>query len=139
MVCAVNIGDLSNECDVPTQTIRFYEKRGLLPEPQRQPNGYRIYDGTAIDRIAFIRRAQGAGLTLTEIGGVLDVRAEGLTPCTHVSQLLTAKLSDVEVRMRELRILRRELTALIDRGEQLDPADCTEGEICNILGPTSPN
>ena len=137
MVKIVNIGDLSNECDVPTQTIRFYEKRGLLPEPQRQPNGYRIYDQAAIDRIAFIRRAQGAGLTLTEISGVLDVRAEGLTPCTHVSQLLTAKLSDVEVRMRELRILRRELTALIDRGEQLDPADCTDGEICHILGPTS--
>lgn len=134
----VNIGDLSEECGVPTQTIRFYEKRGLLPEPHRQPNGYRVYDKAAIDRIAFIRRAQGAGLTLAEIAGVLDVRAEGRTPCSHVSQLLDAKLSDVDVRMRELRTLRRELTALIDRGEQLDPADCTDGEICHILGPVSP-
>ena len=136
---AVNIGELSNECGVPPQTIRFYEKRGLLPEPQRRPNGYRVYDRTAIDRVAFIRRAQGAGLTLTEIGGVLDVRAEGRAPCNHVSHLLMTKLSDVEARLRELRTLRRELTALIDRGEHLDPADCTDGDICHILGPASTN
>ncbi len=134
----MNIGDLSNECGVPPQTIRFYEKRGLLPEPQRQPNGYRFYDQAAIDRIAFIRRAQRSGLTLTEIGSVLEVRAEGRTPCSHVSQLLTAKLSDVTAQMRELRTLRQELEALIDRSQTLDPADCTDGQICHILGPQQP-
>ncbi len=124
---------------MPPQTIRFYEKRGLLPEPQRQPNGYRFYDQAAIDRIAFIRRAQRSGLTLTEIGSVLEVRAEGRTPCSHVSQLLTAKLSDVTAQMRELRTLRQELEALIDRSQTLDPADCTDGQICHILGPTTTN
>lgn len=132
----MNIGELSRTCDVPTQTIRFYEKRGLLPEPQRRPNGYRQYDSSTADRIAFIRRAQGAGLTLAEIGGVLDVRAEGRTPCSHVSELLTSKLRDVDERMRELRVLRRELTALVDRGRRLDPADCSDGDVCHILGPT---
>ncbi|MEO6653098.1 MAG: heavy metal-responsive transcriptional regulator [Ilumatobacteraceae bacterium] len=134
----MNIGDLSTTCGVPTQTIRFYEKRGLMPEPNRQPNGYRIYDRHAVDRIAFIRRAQRSGLTLSEIGGVLDVRADGRTPCSHVSQLLTSKLRDVKAQMRELRTLRGELEGLIDRSRQLDPADCTDGDICHILGPNTP-
>ncbi|NND73783.1 MAG: heavy metal-responsive transcriptional regulator [Ilumatobacter sp.] len=132
----MNIGELARTCNVPTQTIRFYERRGLLPEPQRQANGYRVYDETSADRIAFIRRAQGAGLTLAEIGSVLDVRAQGQTPCSHVSDLLTSKLREVDQRMRELRVLHVELTALIDRGNHLDPADCTDGDICHILGPT---
>ncbi len=133
----MNIGQLSSLSDVPAQTIRFYEKRGLLPEPQRRANGYRVYDQSAIDRIAFIRRAQRAGLTLNEIGGVLDVRAEGRTPCSHVSQLLTTKLRDVTTQMQELRTLRGELETLIDRSTLLDPADCTDGDICHILGPTT--
>lgn len=135
----MNIGQLASTSGVPAQTIRFYEKRGLLPEPQRQPNGYRVYDRSAIDRIAFIRRAQRSGLTLNEIGGVLDVRAEGRTPCSHVSHLLTTKLIDVTAQMNELRTLRRELETLIDRSRLLDPADCTDGEICHILGPTTSN
>ena len=135
----MNIGQLASTSGVPAQTIRFYEKRGLLPEPQRQPNGYRVYDRSAIDRIAFIRRAQRSGLTLNEIGGVLDVRAEGRTPCSHVSHLLTTKLIDVTAQMNELRTLRRELETLIDRSRLLDPADCTDGEICHIHGPTTSN
>jgi MerR family mercuric resistance operon transcriptional regulator len=129
----MNIGELSAICGVPTQTIRFYERRRLLAEPKRQPNGYRIYDQATADRISFIRRAQRAGLTLTEVRGVLDVRAEGRTPCTHVSQLLTIKLSDVTAQMGELQTLRRELEALIERSQQLDPADCTDDDICHIL------
>ena len=131
----MNIGQLSSTSSVPAQTIRFYERRGLLPEPQRQPNGYRVYDQSAIDRIAFIRRAQRSGLTLNAIGGVLDVRAEGRTPCSHVSQLLDTRLRDVTAQIRELRTLQRELETLIDRSKLLDPADCTDGEICHILGP----
>ncbi len=133
----MNIGDLSRACGVPTQTIRFYEKRGLLPDPQRQPNGYRIYEEAAIGRIAFIRRAQRSGLTLNEICGVLKVRAEGRAPCSHVSTLLSSKLFDVTTQLRELRTLRNELEALIDRSQQLDPADCAGDQICHILGPVN--
>lgn len=129
----MNIGDLSQTCGVPTQTIRFYEKRGLLPEPERQPNGYRTYDQATVERVSFIRRAQGASLTLAEIGSVLELRAEGRTPCTHVSQLLATKLDDVEERISELRTLRKELTSLIDSSQHLDPADCTDRDICHIL------
>ncbi len=129
----VKIGELANACDVPTQTIRFYEKRGLLPEPTRLPNGYRSYDDSTIERITFIRRSQAAGLTLAEIGGVLNVRAEGNTPCSHVSALLTSKLTEVQDRIAELTALQVELSGLVKRSKQLDPADCTAGQICHIL------
>ena len=131
----MKIGDLATECGVPTPTIRFYEKRRLMPEPHRAPNGYRTYDQASVERVAFIRRAQSAGLTLSEISGVLDVRAEGRAPCGHVSELLGLKLREVEARISELRVLRGELMALVERSENLDPADCTAGDICHILQP----
>lgn len=129
----MKIGELASACDVPTQTIRFYEKRGLLPEPTRLPNGYRSYGDATVERITFIRRSQAAGLTLAEIGGVLNVRAKGNAPCSHVSDLLATKLVDVHDRIAELTVLQEELTALVERSKQLDPADCTAGQICHIL------
>ena len=129
----MKIGELANACDVPTQTIRFYEKRRLLPEPPRLPNGYRSYDDATVERITFIRRSQAAGLTLAEIAGVLNVRAEGRAPCLHVSELLTTKLSDVQDRIAELTALKVELSGLVERSKQLDPTDCTAGQICHIL------
>lgn len=129
----MKIGELATACDLPAQTIRFYEKRGLLPEPKRLPNGYRSYDDVIVERIAFIRRSQAAGLTLAEIGGVLNVRAEGNAPCSHVSELLTTKLGKIQDRIDELTALKVELSALVERSKQLDPADCTAGQICHIL------
>ncbi len=131
----MKIGDLATECGIPTQTIRFYEKRRLLPIAQRAANGYRVYDQEAVDRVQFIRRAQAAGLTLAEIHGILDVRADGHAPCAHVSDLLDAKLQEVDQRMAELAVLRADLTALIDRSHTLDPADCPPSDICQILQP----
>lgn len=131
---AMNIGELATRCQVPAQTIRFYEREGLLPEAERRPNGYRVYDEPAERRLDFIRRAQGAGLTLAEIRGILDVRAAGRTPCNHVIELLADKLDDVDERLRELRVLRAELTELAARASELDPADCTDDDICHILG-----
>jgi DNA-binding transcriptional MerR regulator len=88
-----------------------------------------------VDRVQFIQRAQAAGLTLAEIGGVLEVRAEGEPPCEHVTALLESKLGDVDRRIEELGLLRRDLIGLIDRSHRLDPAECDEGSICHILIP----
>ena len=129
----MKIGELAATCALPTQTIRYYERRGLLPPAARAANGYRSYDDTAVDRIRFIQRAQAAGLTLAEIAGVIQVRTDGTAPCHHVDELLTDKLADVDSRIDELRRLRGELTALLDRSAQLDPSDCRADEICHIL------
>ncbi len=79
------IGELADAAGLPTQTIRFYERRGLLPEPVRGANGYRIYDESTLTRLNLVRTAQAAGLTLAEIGSVIDLRDDGNVPCTTAS------------------------------------------------------
>ncbi len=127
------IGELADAVGLPTRTVRFYERRGLLPEPHRAANGYRIYDEMTLSRLRFIRTAQAAGLTLAEIGSVIDIRDGGEVPCAHVGTLLGAKLDDVRERRTQLGILERELQQLVERSRRLDPADCDEGDVCHIL------
>ena len=131
------IGQVADELDVPTRTIRFYERKGLLPEPERATNGYRIYDDTTIARLRFIRNAQAAGLTLAEIASIIHVRHDGTAPCSHVDTLLKTKLGEIRERRRQLTALETELTQLLERSSQLDPADCTAGEICHIFTPSA--
>ena len=127
------IGELADTVGLPSQTIRFYERRGLLPEPVRGANGYRIYDQSTRTRLNFIHTAQAAGLTLAEIGSIIDLRADGNVPCTHVASLIDSKLADVRTRIRSLAVLEAELEEVIERSHRLDPADCTDADICHIL------
>ena len=127
------IGDVSAITGIDTQTIRFYECQGLLPAPRRAPNGYRVYDDRVIGRLQFVRAAQSAGLALTDIKGVLSQRDSGEAPCAHVAGLLEEKLADVRLRQRELAALATELGRLIDVGRGLDPADCSDADICQII------
>lgn len=127
------IGELAETVGLDSQTIRFYERQGVLPEPQRSANGYRVYDNTSVNRLRFIRSAQTAGLTLAQITGVVDLRDHGQAPCTHVKNLLTTKLDAVRARQAELLVLETELEQLIERGAHLDPADCTDADVCSIL------
>jgi DNA-binding transcriptional MerR regulator len=129
----MRIGGLAARTGIPPQTIRFYERRGLLPAADRRPNGYRDYREADAARLAFIRSAQAAGLTLAEIEGVLRVRQAGQAPCGHVSGLLARKLDDVHARQRELALLEAELQQLVEAGDRLDPADCTADDFCHIL------
>lgn len=131
----MRIGEVAVAAGLPTQTIRFYERKGLLPQPRRAPNGYRVYDAPTLTRLRFIRSGQGAGLTLVEIATILELRGEGVTPCTHVLELLSTKLHDVQARQRELSALETELEGLISRSHRLDPADCTDAQICHIIAP----
>src|SRR5665811_535674 len=127
------IGELADTVGLPSQTIRFYERRGLLPEPVRGANGYRIYDEPMLTRLNFIHTAQAAGLTLAEIGSIIDLRDDGNVPCTHVASLLDSKLADVRTRIKSLAVLETELKEVIERSHHLDPADCTNADICHIL------
>ncbi len=131
----MRIGEVAAAAGLPTQTIRFYERKGLLPQPRRAPNGYRVYDAPTLTRLRFIRSGQGAGLTLVEIATILELRGEGVTPCTHVRELLSTKLHDVQARQRELSALETELEGLISRSHRLDPADCADAQICHIIAP----
>lgn len=129
------IGELAGAVGLPSRTVRFYERRGLLPEPRRAANGYRVYDEATLHRLRFIRSAQSAGLTLAEIGSIIDMRDTGTAPCTHVADLLAVKLTEVRERREQLAGMERELDALLERGRRLDPADCADRDICHILHP----
>jgi DNA-binding transcriptional MerR regulator len=102
-----------------------------LPPPDRTISGYRVYDTDALDRLAFIRHAQAAALTLRQIRTVLAVRDRGDAPCEHVTAMVTARIADVEARMADLRRTRRHLLELARRAETLDPRDCRG--YCEIL------
>jgi MerR family mercuric resistance operon transcriptional regulator len=125
----MRIGEAAEAAGVPTQTIRFYERRGLLPQPRRDPNGYRDYDASILTRLAFIRSGQAAGFTLVEVASILDLRRDGAVPCAHVHSLLLTKLADTRARQREFAVLEAELEGLISRCDRLDPADCTDVQI----------
>ncbi len=134
------IGQVADAVRLPSQTIRFYERTGLLPEPSRAANGYRIYDESTITRVKFIRAAQAAGLTLVEIRSIIDLRDEGHIPCAHVSNLIDDKLADVRRRINELATLATELEHLLHRSQRLDPADCRDADICHIfVAPPAPS
>lgn len=132
------IGELADVVGLPSPTIRFYERKGLLPAPARGTNGYRVYTASTITRVAFIRTAQAAGLTLVEIASIVDLRDDGQVPCRHVATLLENKLADVRTRRRELAEVAAELGHLIERGHDLDPAECTDTNICHILASPRP-
>jgi DNA-binding transcriptional MerR regulator len=116
---------------VPAKTIRFWEDRHLLPQPARTPAGYRDYDPVILERLAFIRQAQAAGLTLGHIRQVLDIRDGGEPPCVHVTGLIARRLGEVEARLGELARTRDQLAALAGRAAAQDPADCRG--YCSII------
>lgn len=128
------IGELSRRSGVPPRTLRFYEGAGVLAEPDRTAGGYRDYGDDALDRLAFIRSAQAAGLTLVEIRGVVAVRDGGTPPCSHVVELLEAMAAEVDCQ-RVLRELKRELTRLRSRADAVDPAACDPRSVCEVLSP----
>lgn len=129
----MRIGELSKASGVPARTIRFYEERGILPEPERTDVGYRDYDGHAVNRLRFLRAAQEAGLTLAEIQSVIAIRDDGDAPCNHTRELLEAKRDEVTDRLRQLTELLGELDRLIESSRSIGPEECKPGDICSII------
>ena len=129
----MHIGILAQAVGLSTKTIRFYEQRGLLVAPPRTRGGFRDYPPEATQRLRFIRDAQGAGLTLAEIAGILALRDSGQAPCKQVATLITERLAQIEQRLADLRATRTVLRGLACRAADLDPDTCAEADICTIL------
>lgn len=127
------IGQLAAATGVTTKTLRFYERRQLLRPPDRTSGGYRTYPETTVDRVAFIKRAQAAGLTLRQIGDILAVRDTGHAPCEHVTRHVDDRLTEIDERLRHLHATREHLADLRRRLDTLDPADCTPDGICRAI------
>jgi DNA-binding transcriptional MerR regulator len=101
--------DVARRCGVSTDTLRHYERKGLLPRPARSQNGYRRYPPDTVARVLLVQRALVVGFTLDELARVLRKRDRGEPPCRGVRDLVAARLAEFEARLRQLTSLRREL------------------------------
>lgn len=108
----MKISDLSRATGVEVDTIRYYEKAGLLPAPARQANGYRSYGPTQLERLAFIRHCRALDMSLADVQRLLDFT--GGRPDTHgdIDQLIAGQLQRVRARLKSLRALERQLAQL---------------------------
>ena len=117
-------GEIARRAGVSADTLRHYERRGLLGKPRRLANGYRAWPPEALDRVVLIQRALAVGFTLDELAGVLRSRDHGHAPCRDVRALAARKLRDVERQLRELTEFREILDRMLrDWDERLARAD----------------
>ena len=109
----MKIGELARKAGVGVETVRFYEREGLLQEPPRRESGYREYSPETLVRLRFIRRAKELGFTLKEIKGLLELRLDATASRAEVRRQAKAKVADVEARIADLQRMRDVLQSLI--------------------------
>jgi MerR family copper efflux transcriptional regulator len=105
----LSIGQVARQASVGVETVRFYEREGLLEKPPRRTSGYRQYAQNAVTQIRFIKRAQQLGFSLKEIQELLMLRVDGQTSCEQVQERAVAKLVEVEHKMLDLQQMRQAL------------------------------
>lgn len=106
------IGKLAREADVNITTIRYYERRGLMPEPERLASGYRVYPADSVTRLRFIKNAQILGFSLEEIEQLLSLRVDADVNCAEVQQQARDKISAIEDKIQLLRQMQDALARL---------------------------
>lgn len=111
----LSIGQLAKEASVTVETLRFYEKRGLIAPPRRSESGYRQYPPDSIKRVRFIQHAKEVGFTLKDIGELLALRQESGTSCADIKARATRKIEQVDQKLHELQRIRAALQRLADK------------------------
>lgn len=117
-----SISQLANAADVNVESVRYYERRGLIEQPQKPSQGYRRYPESTLNRIRFIKRAKELGFTLEEISNLLMLEA---APCREVQGIAVTKLADVQAKLADLQRLETVLGYLIEQcATNADQSDC---------------
>ena len=127
MASELTIGKIAKQAGVHVETIRYYQRRGLLSEPEKPHRGYRQYPAVVIEHIRFIKRAQALGFTLNNIA-VLLRELEGDRPCGTTRRLTLDKIKAIERKIAYLKSVRKALVTLVRR---CDPEESTKG--CSII------
>ena len=123
----MQIGIVAKKIGLSVDAIRFYERNALLPRPPRSQGGFRQYGEDDVEALAFIRRVQRLGFTLSEIRGLLSLRGNRLQPCAPVRRRLEEKLVDVQRKLADLQRLEHELRLALrscNRELRKRPAHC---------------
>lgn len=122
-------GTLAKRCGINRETVRYYERSGLLPEPARSEGNYCLFDDEAVERLNFIRRAQTAGFSLDEIRSLLSLKFDPVSTCGDVSEMVQAKVVGIDQKIQALVVMRESLVELLH--------DCPGGDVpieeCPIL------
>jgi DNA-binding transcriptional MerR regulator len=125
----MKIGQLARTAEVSIDTVRFYERRGVLPRPQRQPSGYRTYDETTVERIQLARALQALGLTLDEVIDALHAHDRGDATCATERWRLEMVLERIDVRIADLKRVRHDVVGVL--------AECDAGRCRLVAQPFS--
>jgi MerR family mercuric resistance operon transcriptional regulator len=124
----LTIGKIAKQTGVTVEAVRFYEKQGLIAEPQRTESGYRQYPPDTIKRVHFIQRAKEAGFTLKDIGELLKLRREPGTTCTDIKLRALEKINEVDQKIKDLQRIKESLEQMV-----LRCSDTEELDECPIL------
>lgn len=130
MTLNYKIGEVSKLSGVGIETLRFYEKSGLLERPSRTSSGYRVYDGPILERLAFIKKAQVLGFTLDEIRELIVHKRSGENPCGHVRAKVKSRLAELDERIRQMTLYRDELAAELKQWEKKREQP---GHVCGLI------
>ena len=129
---SLRIGDLARATDTSVETIRWYEKQGLIPPPSRTSGNYRAYGEAALNRLSFIRRARDLGFPLDQVRALLGLASDEAGDCASVDVLAQQHLDEIDGKIADLAALRSELSSLL--------MSCTGGTIarCRIIEALAP-
>lgn len=134
------IGQLARAVAVPTSTVRYYERSGLLQPDGRTEGNYRFYGSAALDRLRFILAAKANGFTLDDVQVLLDFRAGRKAPCTEVQNLIEERLSHLETRLEQLHHVRDVLHASLDQCRSVESGDgCRTMDNLNVTASPQPD
>ncbi|MEH1811726.1 MAG: heavy metal-responsive transcriptional regulator [Nostoc sp.] len=129
------IGQVTDLTGIPIRTIRYYESLGLINSLRRTEGGFRQFSLDVLTRLAFIKRAQNLGLSLEEIGNILQVYDQGQTPCGEIKEKLEDKVLQIDRQIDQLLTLRSEIKGLLSGWKNI--SDHHEKTICPIIQNTS--
>ncbi|OUL36231.1 heavy metal-responsive transcriptional regulator [Nostoc sp. T09] len=127
------IGQVTDLSGVPIRTIRYYESLGLIKSSGRTEGGFRQFSADVLARLAFIKRSQSLGLSLEEIGEILNVYDEGQPPCDEIQEKLEEKLMQIDSQIAQLLKLRSDIEILLSGWKNVD--NKREDTICPIIQP----
>ncbi len=129
----MQIGKLAKQAEVNVQTIRFYERRKLLPEPRRTASGYRQYGPEELQSLQFIRQAKSLGFSLDEIRDIIRSRGRGQCPCTDVIAIAERHLRDVSNQIETLVKFKEELSHAVRGWKRAGKQTLSAGAICTLI------
>jgi DNA-binding transcriptional MerR regulator len=127
---ALKIGEVARRAGVGVETVRFYERSGLLDSPARTEGGYRLYDSRALKTLEFIKRAQSLGFTLEEIKRIIAESRAGQRPCAEARETVRRRLAELDKEMAQIRRYRNALAATL---KQWDAQGFADGEFCGLI------